>query len=473
MALRLHNLCGRGYSSSGGVDSDMNRARIELSIGKIMPSIFDRTTLNSAAIIALSGSVAALILGTRVNLFGLPANMSIVGVAGVFLLQLAFFNKEHIAQYRRIAPYILICTFLAAYSAMMQYSLHGLDHEFHFPRIALNFILYLAVAVGVANVINSLSIGFGWLFGLVFFVAAANSLVLILEFNFPTVRIGIENWLVQSEDSNIDYMNVAWRLRGLAAEGGASLSVFMVLGVAAGTVAVHLRCIPIPVFIIGSSAILVALISVARTGLYMSAVLLAIFIAAQLIFNLRNTWRPLLGALIATIIYFWATADNYNAVAPWAFELFNNFILTGQFRTASTDDLFTMLPSNPSSGALGLKGIGDWVFGIGFFDGEADFRSDSGYMKTVYSVGIIGALMMYGMFAYHLAIGVGRRIGVAAYVWIVFLGLLYISEIKEPFMYQNYAGRSLVMIMVGAYLIRTIPGAKGTASVWRATPAHA
>lgn len=427
-----------------------------------MPLVTTRWAANRLMRAVFTVCVSAFILGTRLNLFGINANLSIVGMAGISALQLMVFERTQLANYLKAMPYVVLCVALALCSAGMQYWLHGTEYQFYFSRICVNYALYIVTAIAACNVMNALRLDLIALLLTVFYVAALNGVIIALEFNFPIIRTTLEGWLVQAEGSNINYKEVSWRLRGIAAEGGASLSIFMALGIAAGALAVHKGRLSALPFMVGSVTILIALITVARTGLYLGLALFAAFIVVQLATGFRRNWPAVAVALLLPVFYFSAASQNYSAVAPWAFELFNNLYQRGELRTDSTDDLRAMFGEPPSNLQMTEEGRGSarsrmsgwgWVFGIGFFDGNAPFRNDSGYIKTIYSVGGIGALFIYGLFAFHLLAGVSRRLGWASYIWIFYLGALFVSELKEPLLYQNYTGRSLALIIAGAYLV--------------------
>jgi hypothetical protein len=130
-------------------------------------------------------------------------------------------------------------------------------------------------------------------------------------------------------------------------------------------------------------------------------------------------------------------------ILEYAFEFFYS-IESGSTSTASTDDLKSMLyiPENPFH----------FLFGIGFFDGFNSLyeRTDSGYLKTLLSFGFIIGLFFYLiMFSLLFLPGFVYK-ELMVFLVPVFLFLL-LAEIKEPFLYQNYLSR-VIMLLAGASL---------------------
>ena len=130
-------------------------------------------------------------------------------------------------------------------------------------------------------------------------------------------------------------------------------------------------------------------------------------------------------------------------IIAWAFEWVDG-IYGKKLDSSSADDLKTMLylPDDPFH----------LIFGIGFFEGKSEIypRTDSGYLKTILSIGVVFSLLLYLTLIYLFTktINISREFKILIYPILIFL---IIVEIKEPFIYQNFMGR-IIMLLIGASL---------------------
>lgn len=273
----------------------------------------------------------------------------------------------------------------------------------------------------------------------VFFIAAVvNSMVVIVEYVVPGVRTAIESVMFQNPSSNIDYLNVDWRLRGLAAQGGASLALASALGIWVGLYSERKRLISMPAAMAGSLIILLSTIVVARTGLLLGLGFFALWICmvTKSLDRKSVALVALLPVVAAGAVVLVVTI--FSEVIPWAFELFINVAAGRGLTTGSTSELLSML--KVPDDALRV------IFGFGFFEADVSFRSDSGYIKTMYSVGILGSTLIYGLHAYFLLYRLPRVFSNYAGFFYVSGLVLFFAEIKEPFLYQNYTARFLIIL---------------------------
>jgi hypothetical protein len=185
-----------------------------------------------------------------------------------------------------------------------------------------------------------------------------------------------------------------------------------------------------------------------RTGLILGIVFVLILGVVLLVKNFRSgVYGGIrISILVLSSMFFLQFTYDFDLDAEasaWAFEWVDYFN-TGKIETASTQDLENMLflPNN----------LIDLLFGIGFFEGDSRLysRSDSGYLKTLFSIGVILGTLLYfviGRLFFNLS-KVSRK-----YHWLVVLVLAYMFfvEIKEPFLYQNFASR-LILLLSGASL---------------------
>ena len=276
-----------------------------------------------------------------------------------------------------------------------------------------------------------------------------NSCIIIIEYQIPEIKILLETFLFNPENANINYAEHNFRFRGVAASGGSALSNINALSVLFFIFLVINRRISGFFALFCSLVITISNVFVARTGLIFC---LLFFIALFMVVLYQNLRSGIYGhILIIALILLTSFSLEYllnfdidREAFEWAFE-WTSVFQSGRLETASTDDLFTMLflPDN----------IWHLIFGIGFFEGDFAFvysRSDSGYIKTILSIGIFLSIILYTVisFIFFTICKVSKK-----YLWLVISILIFmlILEIKEPVFYQNYSAR-VMFLLSGASL---------------------
>jgi hypothetical protein len=285
---------------------------------------------------------------------------------------------------------------------------------------------------------------------LVMLAILLNSVIMLLEYFVPGVKDTIESYLIQSDSSNIDYAEHPFRLRGFASSGGAALSIVNALGVMFVIFLVWRGAMSGLFGLLAAAVMAVSNIFAGRTGLIASLAFSVLLLAFLLWRSARTGLTGLIraiGLLILTSCFISGVLNiDFDAEASrWAFEWVDG-LTSGKVSSSSSDELGGMLylPTNAI----------DLLFGVGFFEGESSqyLRSDSGYVKTVLSVGLLFGGLMYAFIGWLLfkVVEVSRE-----YRWLVIavLGFLYIVEIKEPFLYQNFAARVLFFLSGSAWFI--------------------
>jgi O-antigen ligase len=97
------------------------------------------------------------------------------------------------------------------------------------------------------------------------------------------------------------------------------------------------------------------------------------------------------------------------------------------------------------------KNIFHLMFGIGFFEGTARIypRTDSGYLKTLLSIGLPLGLLLYG-WIFRLIFHIRRKDNLLGWLSISVILTFGILEIKEPFLYQNFSARLICLVAGGS-----------------------
>jgi len=280
-------------------------------------------------------------------------------------------------------------------------------------------------------------------------VVSVNALLIVLEYSSPQLKQVVEGILAPDPSANIQYGD-SFRNRGLAQGGGAGLSVANAIGIWACISLWSRGAMGAPLCLLAVVCLNAANIFTGRTGLLVGLVFdagFAVLALARLVKSRRVSIWSLVG--IAAVAWGLVAAGQQitvgNDVLGWAFEWAKSGNGSSSILdTASAEDLRSMLflPTN----------VVHLVFGVGFFDGVGWVypRTDSGYLKTLLSVGLPLAAALYGWVLWSFAkigwLGNGLKILTIPLV-IMMAGV----EIKEPFLYQNCSGR-FVFAMIGAYL---------------------
>lgn len=234
---------------------------------------------------------------------------------------------------------------------------------------------------------------------------------------------------------NIDNTQIT-RVRGFTNLGGAWLSVILAIAVILNLYffgqynRFRSKMLSLFKIIICMAATFVT----GRTGLLLSIMSVGVFCCYWLFWLRRprevgGFFLPIL--LLAALVYFYLPAAdeviNQDTI-NWALEI---FLKSGSGSTDSSEDLKSMLylPSN----------VYHLIFGIGFYESGVMFypRSDSGYVKTIFSVGILGSILFYSIFIYYFRLilyYISRLYGQKEFFLFLFLFIVFLMiEVKEPY----------------------------------------
>jgi hypothetical protein len=279
---------------------------------------------------------------------------------------------------------------------------------------------------------------------IIFYIGLINSVVVLVSFFNSDFRLFLEELLFQNKTSNIDYMAVDWRLRGFAAAGGASLSLFTAFCIVAGIVCNKMKLLSSNFVLLCSIVMLASQFFIARTGLMIGLFFIALWLLAD-IRKFKSSFFIFFSSIIFFLTWFYFEYnEQISRVLPFALELFYNFFSGSGASTGSTNELLEMLYF-PDNGYY-------FIFGFGCFEGCSFYRSDSGYFKSISAVGIFFSLILYFGLFYLLFVWFKRFIPNGAYFWGVLILVLFVFEIKEPFLYQNYLSRALVFVLSMAFV---------------------
>jgi hypothetical protein len=273
-----------------------------------------------------------------------------------------------------------------------------------------------------------------------------NSCIVLLESVNPPFRFWLESYLHNDPNGNISYMTHPFRVRGLAATGGASLSVVNALIIRIISLLSKKGAFKLPLLFM--TIIAASNIFIGRTGLILALIFMIVHIASSIKYTRIGMQQFKTLAFYALLVFvgisYASTLEYSEEGVSWAFEWLEGLISNKSIETDSTDDLQGMLylPSN----------ILHLIFGIGFYEGTNQFypRTDSGYLKTILSIGIAMGLVLYAALM-HLMYQLGKWSQSLKFVLWFAIPFFLLIEIKEPFLYQNYFSR-ILFLFFGGYL---------------------
>ena len=351
----------------------------------------------------------------------------------------------------------LIC--LALYAAFATLLLASNNFEFS-KQIAKTSILYLGTGVIIGIICIGINPNKAFDIIITAFVICSLIQTFFISLSIASVAFRFVMNSVIDVTGNTNYLE-SFRVRGFSASGGSALSFIQAIGVLSSLYL--LRTTRKSKYAYFALMIWIPILFVGRTGFYLSAIFIILHFAnTQSMINfLRSVFlRPISLVVTAVVIastphVFQIMPDLFDSEAQdkvkfavrWGFELFIN-AQDGEFSTATTDSLLDMLviPTEPIYFTFGLG-----VFDSGAFGYE---RTDSGYLKTMYSSGIIGVLILYGtLYFAFFRVAMDCQSTRLKYYLLTILAAAIILEIKEPYLYQNYFGRYFLLLIGGGSVI--------------------
>ena len=364
-------------------------------------------------------------------------------IAVLFIFFYNYKNSIKALRSKENVYFILFLFFLIVYHFCLAIN-YGNDY-FQFISILSSLTLYTIFSFAISSYFYQRDQEYKSvmdLIQLVVIIVFVNSLIILFEFQYPDFKKYLETLLVNDSTANINYLDHPFRLRGFASAGGAGLSMlnaviiwFCVVLAKRGHI--NLTFAFIIILIINLSNIFTG-----RSGLIYGIIFSIYFLLFVYVKNVFQKPRILIrdSLICLLILSYLPNIEISDEVISWAFEWTNGF-QSGNFSTNSTDDLEQMIyiPDN----------IFHFLFGIGFFEGTNEYypRTDSGYLKTLLSLGfIISFIFYFTIFVKIIKITtINYRLRILFYPIII---LLLISEVKEPFIYQNFLSRT-IFIFIG------------------------
>lgn len=342
--------------------------------------------------------------------------------------------------------FIVLCLF-ALYNLLVV-SVYAIEFtttlQTYIIQVCIYIMLGLVLAMKLMQKALDLDQVITLIFKLVTLVVFVNALIILIEYQVPPFRAFIESLLYLPDNSNINYLTREYRLRGIASGGAANLSLFH------GMVLVIIQALYIKnkigtaYTLVASVTIFSSLLFIGRTGILVGFIGIVIFHLLNLMMarNKLAFRRLVLYVSLAAIVI----------VAPPVFSLFfpdNVLAYSISFLYQGVEGMQAEGTTRAVANMFDIPNKwGKLLFGVGAHWGDFSLqgRVDAGYMRMLTALGIPLALAFYIFYAflakYVLSITHYKS------VWIVLIVIMFIAEIKEPFIFKGYSAR-LIWMMIG------------------------
>lgn len=255
---------------------------------------------------------------------------------------------------------------------------------------------------------------------------------------------------------NIDSLRLN-RVRGFSNSSGATLSLVQAIGAFSAfyLALFRYRKLKAYVLVVMGLAILSSVVVVGRTGLVSGFLMTVIFLILITCYKSKFALKlpvvlsvgMLSMSLISVFTFNYFLSEEIkelflNKVLPWAFEFFTSGA-EGKIGTHSTSQLREML-FLPDT----LKTI---FFGDGFFQTETGnyMKTDSGYVRMIFAIGIIGSTLLY--LPLLLLVVKAVKCSPSFYYQAFLISLVTVmalNEIKEPFLLKPQIYPLILMLLL-------------------------
>jgi hypothetical protein len=351
----------------------------------------------------------------------------------LFFCAYYFFNLNFKIPYKiyKILLLLFCLIFISFYGAIVSYFYSTPQYQ-HF-YVMLTFLLVYLSFLGIYLFMTNYSIPFVHITNAIIFAAVLNSLIIFFEFSFQPFRVFVESYLVQFPGS--EYVT-GMRFRGLASSGGAGLSIFnsLVFAIILEKIQTSARS---GFLVFCALVIFCATVFIGRTGLL-------IMMLVSIFYSLRS-FKVFISSSVFGVILIFSIVFLQN----YFYEKFND-----DFLWSSAGFLVDGVDWFQNEGTIDtISSFYFWPSGINFFIGYGFYGigsftpwTDSGYMRTILSVGIPFALLIYSIFVRFI-------FGVFYSNWFfsIMLAILLIAEYKEPLLFSGFSSRVFILLVAGKH----------------------
>lgn len=388
-------------------------------------------------------SLILLIILHPYTIYGKPG----IFIAGFFAIYALHKGVKKSFFWHLIVPTLLLL--IIAIIGGISSVINGIPQINH-PASVISLLVMIFAANGIFLYFKKINISTDDFLLIILLVVVLNSVIILLELQFNSLRSFIEGFLDPFIGGTINYAE-GYRLRGVASAGGAGLSISIP---AALIIAFHLfdrgrlsSIFLIIIFLILLSSVLV----IGRTGLVLLIIPISMYFF-MLLFRRKNGFAVLraLSFIVFPMII----------IAPFFYQYISDF-LSLMFGEGFVKYAFGFLLEGregiEDEGTVGL--ITEYIqvlpmefpqvlTGYGFYGGTEFYPwTDSGFARMFLSVGFLLGIIFYLIlyYMYFLTYRLNKfLIG-------SFILVLTIAEIKEPLLYSGFASRMFILIFVYYY----------------------
>lgn len=382
----------------------------------------------------------------------IPLNSSRVVLLGCFAVLLILKRKELVFSFdKSVFKAYSILTFYALYTASITLFSGGNNMANIF-----NIILILFQIGGGAYLLSIFFIkeDLNQLLYLLLVIFGIQGFLIFVNFIFPAYRELM--YVIMPVEGNITEDNITsvFRTRGLMQSSGASISAYLATGLLMGAyflTSFKLSRIDRRIIILCLILLMIGIVFTGRTGFVMIPIAFLAYYTFLIIngrFNLKSLllliYIPIGSVLLYFLIkevYLFIQPDGVIIIRAWESWAFDQFLDNFNGRSDNSDTLSTLqsyifLPEDDNH----------LLFGDPLSWGV--IRTDVGYIRMIYAVGVIGALLFYaGMIRlYFHVMSNGRTLSIQVLCGFLLLWQLII-EYKEP-MFAHFYFTSTIALML-------------------------
>jgi hypothetical protein len=330
---------------------------------------------------------------------------------------------------------LLVCLIIISfYGSIVSYFYSTLQFQ-HFYVMLIFLLVYISF-LGIYLFLTNYSISFIHITYAIIFSAVVNSLIILFEFSFQSFRDFVEGFLVQFPATS--YVS-GMRYRGLASAGGAGLSIFnsLVFAIILEKIRFSNRSI---LLVFCALVIFCATVFIGRTGLL-------IMLLISIYYSLRS-FKIFIFSLVTGSFLFYSLV-----------------FLQDYFKEIYTDDFLWVSAGFLVDGIDWFKNEGTidtlstfyfWPTGINFFIGYGFYGignfvpwTDSGFMRSILSVGIPLSLIIYAIFIKFIF-----DVFYFDRFFSLMLVILLIAEYKEPLIFSGFSSRVFILLVAGKHFTK-------------------
>lgn len=347
----------------------------------------------------------------------------------------------------------LIFSFLIVHSTFMQTYDYSYVYLFFLNLVEFSFTSILIVYLMKNELIKDNLV----LLKIIIISILLHSLFLYLNVFVPSTRISID---FIPMGGNIDEFSL-FRVRGIALSPNAGLSIMHSIGAVLAFFMFNKSKIYkekifysfIMVFILGSTLL------ISRTGFFLFFIIVAIysvFFNSHTIKNNIKKANSFLLSIFTIVLVVYVASKTFldeelalyivDKLIPWAFELFISDGKSSFLESRSTSDVLDNMIFFPENQKTWLIGDGryDGIDGIGHY-----IPSDSGYIRSIYSVGLFGMIFIYSFLPFILLIFKNnfKKQKEIYNLLLVIVFALFLTEIKMPLIFSGPVIKLIYLIL--------------------------